>query len=108
MFSRGSNPSIDRPILRKSEAYAAQQVEDFRADWVDPSDHAKGILCRELLYRAPLEFFPEPVAMCALLPCLEPSGTRLKSPATSRVVRAIRSGLIVRARMWAKASTISA
>lgn len=53
VFGRGANPRIDPPILRKSESYAALQVAERRADWIDPTDHAKGILCRELIYFGP-------------------------------------------------------
>ena len=53
MFGRGTNPRIDPPILRKSESYAALQVEAGRADWLNPADHSQGILCRELIYFGP-------------------------------------------------------
>lgn len=56
VFARGSNPRFDRPILRKSESYATQQVDEFRADWIDPGDHAKGIVCRGSLYFGPPKF----------------------------------------------------
>lgn len=50
MFSRRSDPAKARPILRKSLNYVTEQVESGRATWVDPSDPAKGIVCRELLH----------------------------------------------------------
>jgi hypothetical protein len=49
VFARGSNPAIDRPIVRKSVFYAFEQVENFLADWIDPDDHRKGIIAREFL-----------------------------------------------------------
>lgn len=49
VFSRGSNPRVDRPILRKSLCYGLEQVENRLADWVDPIDPGKGIIARELL-----------------------------------------------------------
>lgn len=60
VFARGANPSIDRPILRKSESYCRLQVDEGRAFWLDPADHAKGIVCRELLYFGPREIRMEP------------------------------------------------
>lgn len=60
VFARGSNPAVDRPILRKSESYCELQVEECRADWLDSDDHAKGIVCRELLYFGPREIRVEP------------------------------------------------
>jgi hypothetical protein len=50
VFARRANPSVDRWILKKSEAYALEQVLAGRADWVDPDDRSKGIICRETLY----------------------------------------------------------
>ena len=49
VFSRGANPRIDRPILRKSLSYATEQVENLLADWVDPGDPGQGIIAREFL-----------------------------------------------------------
>lgn len=49
VYSRGSNPRIDRRILRKSASYALEQVEKLLADWVDPDDWSKGIVAREYL-----------------------------------------------------------
>jgi len=51
VYPRGANPRIDRHIQRKSLTYATAQVEMYgAADWVDPADHAKGIICRNHLY----------------------------------------------------------
>ena len=60
VFARGSNPAVDRPILRKSESYCNLQVEEGRADWLDPDDHAKGMICRELIYFGEREIPLEP------------------------------------------------
>lgn len=60
VFARRSNPSIDPPILRKSESYITDQVKSGRADWVDPLDPTKGIICRELLYFGFRPIAPEP------------------------------------------------
>lgn len=50
VFARRSNPSVDRPFLKKSLFYVTEQVNAGRADWVDPARPEKGIICRELLY----------------------------------------------------------
>jgi hypothetical protein len=55
VFARGANSAKDRPILRKSLKYVTEQVESRRADWIDPSDPAKGIICREKIYFGPRE-----------------------------------------------------
>ena len=60
VFARGANPRVDAPILRKSKTYVEQAVNDGRADWVDPADHKKGIVCREILYFGEREPKPEP------------------------------------------------
>ena len=60
VFSRGSNPSADRPILRKKLPYLADQVRAGLADPVDPGDLRKGIIARELL-RFGTKPQPEPV-----------------------------------------------
>ncbi len=46
MFARGANPRVDRPILKKSVSYTDEQVASGRADYVDPTDRSKGIICR--------------------------------------------------------------
>lgn len=53
VFARRANPSVDRPILRKSEFYAVEEVLRGRADWIDPENHRRGIICREMLYFGP-------------------------------------------------------
>lgn len=51
VYPRGANPRIDRHIQRKSLSFATEQVEVYgTADWVDPNDHGKGIVCRDRLY----------------------------------------------------------
>ena len=106
VFARGANPSIDRFILKKSVAYVEQQVEEGRADWVDVADPRKGIICRELLYFGERrQFQPEPVKR-GVLPPIEAPGTKFISPRTALELAFVRAGLLVKARMWAKAATV--
>jgi hypothetical protein len=50
VYPRGANPRVDRHIQRKSLQYATDQVEVYgAAEWVDPADHMKGIVCRDRL-----------------------------------------------------------
>ena len=49
VYPRGSNPRVDRPILRKSIHYAEEQVVNFLASWIDPLDPAKGIVALDFL-----------------------------------------------------------
>lgn len=49
VYPRGSDPRIARRILSKSLDYAARQVADRLADWVDPNDPSKGIVALEFL-----------------------------------------------------------
>lgn len=58
VFARRSNPSIDRPIQRKSPSYCTAQVDTLAADWVDENDHGKGIVAREMLYFGPRSYRP--------------------------------------------------
>jgi hypothetical protein len=60
VFARRANPSVDAPILRKSKTYIEQQVAEGRADYVDPADPRKGIVCRELLHFGHRPLAPEP------------------------------------------------
>lgn len=81
VFARGANPRIDRPILRKSKDYVESQVAMARAQWVDESNHSKGIVCRELLYFGPpsdLHF--QPRAETGKLPMLEIPGVIFREP----------------------------
>jgi hypothetical protein len=50
VFARRSHPSTHSPIQRKSKSYVEEEVLRGRADWIDPNDHRKGIICREMLY----------------------------------------------------------
>ncbi|SRR5579871_2580071 len=51
VYPRGANPRVDRPIQRKTLEFCRQQVEQYgSADWVDPKDHSKGIVCRQFLH----------------------------------------------------------
>jgi hypothetical protein len=50
VYPRGANPLVDRHIQRKSLHFATEQVEVYgAAEWVDPGDHLKGIICRDRL-----------------------------------------------------------
>src|SRR6266536_5127778 len=83
VFARGSNPAIDRPNQRKSESYGVAEVEAGRADWVDPQDHARGILCREFLYSGEKLKPPQPDWVRTLrssLPPLEVHGSQYDDP----------------------------
>jgi hypothetical protein len=106
VFARGSNPAIDRHIQRKSVSYCEEEVQALRADWVDPDDHCKGIICREFLYfgekLTPAQ--PEQVRKLSLrsaLPPLEVSGTLFNDPEISTVKFQNRLCLVVRARAFA-------
>ena len=79
VFGRGANPRIDLPILRKSESYAALQVEERRADWINPDDHSRGILCRELIYFGPRAVYLETVELSTAFPAELP-GIRFIPP----------------------------
>jgi hypothetical protein len=58
VFPRGSNPAMNPPNQRKSESYCTAEVEAARGDWVDPGDHAKGMLCRAMFsHYEPLPFY---------------------------------------------------
>lgn len=51
VYPRGANPLVDRHIQRKSLHFCTEQVEVYgAADWIDPLDHAKGIVCRDRLF----------------------------------------------------------
>ena len=79
VYSRRSNPSIDKPIIRKHMKYLEAQVSDFLADWVDPSDKRKGIIAREFL-RSGRALPPNPVDVEKLLtmPPVELPGLHLE------------------------------
>lgn len=66
VFARRANPSIDRPIIRKSKSYVTEQVEFGRADWVDPRKPELGIVCREMLYFGEREIPVETVTLAKL------------------------------------------
>ena len=106
VFSRGSNPAIDRPNVRKSETYGEEEVLAGRADWIDPDNHAKGILCRAFLYSGEMLKPAQPDQIRQLsrkaLPPLEVSGTQFSDPKKSLVAREDRHCLIVRAHAFAR------
>lgn len=62
VFSQGANPSVDRPIQRKSEFYAAGEVAAGRARYIVASElwPRGGIIARELLsfHRGELDYRP--------------------------------------------------
>lgn len=68
VFARGSNPAVDRRLQRKSESYGIAEVAAARADWVDPLDHSKGIICRAILYSGGQRFVAETVSVDSISP----------------------------------------
>jgi hypothetical protein len=107
VFARGSNPAIDRPNQRKSGAYCLREVETARADWVNPDDHSKGILCRAFLYSG--EYLkpaaPEQIRRLSrrnALPPLEVEGSEFDDPVKNSVERQNRHCLIIRAEAFAR------
>jgi hypothetical protein len=108
VFARGANPRIDRPNQRKSLAYATEEVEAGRADWIDKNNHAEGILCREFLYSGQSLVVAAPETISKLgrprpspLPPLEAGGTVFDDPVTSYSTRQERARLVVSARATA-------
>lgn len=104
VFSRGSNPAVDRRIQRKSLSYAAEQVEIGMADWIDALDHSKGIICREFLYSGERLVNAAPESLTKLarprrcpLPALEVNA-RYDDPEKSLTKRKERRQLIITAR----------
>lgn len=119
VFARGSNPAVDLPNQRKSESYGAAEVGAGRADWIDPKDHARGILCRAFLYSGealkPVE--PEQLRRFTLRNALPPievrggldsSRTQFDDPEKRLIVRQDRHCLIIRARAFARFCDVDA
>lgn len=110
MFARRSNPSVDKPILRKKMAYLRGQVRSGVADWIDPFDPRKGIIAREMLHfgeRAiPVETVSVAHALRALPP-LELHGTQFEDPEQNSEKRQDRACLIVRAQAFARLSQLA-
>lgn len=88
VFAQRANPVVDRPILKKSEGYAREQVLSGRAVWIDASKPRKGIICREILFfgerRTPL---PQKTTKRTrrrrgVLPSLEVPNTKFQQPST--------------------------
>ncbi len=109
VFARGSNPAIDRPNQRKSGTYGFEEVDAGRADWIDPNDHSKGILCRAFLYSGQTLTPAQPEQVVKLsrrnsLPPFEvgPGPTRFDDPNKSLLKRADRHCLLVRAEAYAR------
>ena len=90
VFARRANPSVEKPIQRKSKYYVTGEVEAGRADWVDPNDPKQGIICREMLYFGPKEL---PVEDSAGFDWIELPGVRFidpnpkRNPAAMAVIR---------------------
>lgn len=85
IFARRANPSIDAPILRKSKSYVEAQVADYLAQWVDPNDKTKGIICRELLNFGPPKALPQQTS--ASLPPVELPGIHFEEPKSAKLGR---------------------
>ena len=108
VYARGSNPAVDRHIQRKSLSYCERQVKEALADWVDPSDPTKGILCREFLAFGEklTPAAPEQVSKLTRrrnsLPPLEVSQTQYDDPIKNSTTRQDRHCLIVRAEAFAR------
>lgn len=97
MFARGSNPAVDPPIIRKSPVYCERQVLDRLADWINPADHAAGIVAREYLPReTPPVHVPEPPR--EILPPVEVSGCVFEDPEQSGEKLAEHARLLKEAR----------
>lgn len=86
VFARRRNPSIDKPILRKSLTYGEEQVRSGLAVWVDPADHSKGIVACEMLPSGKTLQFVETISVSekSLLPPLEPNGCVFDPPPTAQ------------------------
>ena len=87
-------------------SYAEQQIALGWVEWVDPADPRKGVICRDLLNFGgrPKEV---PLTIGNILPSIEAPGTRYQGPPTPKVVAVFRSGLRIRAKLWAKAAAIA-
>lgn len=66
VFARRADPRLDAPILHKKLKYVTEEVKSGRADWVDPSEPRKGIVCREMLYFGPRQVQVETVEVACL------------------------------------------
>lgn len=110
VFARGSNPAIDRPNQRKSIAYGYEEVNAGRADWIDPEDHRKGILCRAFFYQGETLKPAAPEQLKRLshrslprsLPPLEVRNTEFDDPERRIFKRQERMCLVVRAHAFAR------
>lgn len=108
VFARGSNPAIDRPNQRKSLTYGQVEVDAGRADWIDPTDPSKGIVCRAFLYSGETLKPVEPEKLFKLcrkaLPSAEvgPGPTRFDDPEKRLLKLRERSCLRVRAEAFAR------
>jgi hypothetical protein len=97
VFSTGSNPAVDPPIIRKSLTYCADAVRERLADWVNAADSSKGIVAREFLPRENQPaFLPEPARPG--LPPIEIDGIKFDDPEKDRAKLAERGWLLQQAR----------
>jgi hypothetical protein len=110
VFARGANPAIDPPNQRKSESYGEAEVEAGRADWLDPDDHSKGIVCRAFLYQGQPLKPAQPEQLTSItrlshrnsLPPIEASNTQFDDPVKSLLKQQDRYDLRVRAEAYAR------
>ena len=107
VYARGSNPAVDRRIQRKSVSFCERQVEEALADWVDPDDHMKGIVCREFLCFGEKILPAQPEQLRKLshrnsLPAVEVQNSRFDDPVKNSETLADRMCLIVRAEAYAR------
>ena len=87
VFAARRNPATDRAIVRKSRSHVQAQVDAGRADWIDPADHSKGIVIRELTYFGP-RTVSEPSA--PVLAGAELPGLHFEEPETADLIHRIQ------------------
>lgn len=104
------NPAVDPPSYRQSDRRAEQLVSSGEGKYIELPDGRRAVqLCRisagrdEWMERH--EIFSSSQRSLRVLPPTEVHGTRYRAPQNNKTEIAIRAGLIVRARMWAKAAT---
>ena len=107
VFSRGSNPAVDRHIQRKSLSFCTVEVEAGRAEWVDPADHSRGIIARDFLcfgekLKPAQSEQVQSLRFRSSLPPLTVGGAQFDDPVKDFSKRADRLCLVVRARAFAR------
>jgi hypothetical protein len=103
---------MNPPNQRKSESYCTAEVEAARADWVDPDDHPKGILCRAIFSHFEPSYGPAspannkrtpgPLTLFNALPPLEVHGTQFDDPIKNSATLHDRRSLVARASLFAR------